>query len=430
MTRRVCVYGLWHLGCVVAASLAEAGSDVVGLDRDERRVADLRAGRTPIAEPGLDDLIRADARAGRLTFTADPAEALRQASILLVAFDTPIGAEDRGDASWVRAELDAVRVHVSANTLVLLSSQVPVGFTRALERAWRGHDHTLRFAYSPENLRLGRALETFRHADRVVVGLGDGTERADVEPVYSHFTRRIEWMSLESAEMTKHAINAFLALSVTYANELARIGERVGADAMEVERGLRGDARVGTSPYLSPGAPVSGGTLLRDVASLKALAADRGVDAPLVAAIQPSNAVHATWVRERVVELTAGVSAPRVALLGLTYKPDTNTLRGSAALEAGRWLASKGIDVVAFDPAITELPSEAGAISLATSVEAALSRADVAILATPWPQFSSLTANEVVGRMRRAAVVDQAGFLRHLADDARVTYVRLGRPRG
>lgn len=428
MIARVCVFGLWHLGCVTAAGLASLGFDVLGLDRDEARVDALKAGRPPVGEPGLSELIQANVQAGRLRFTTDPAQAFERADLVWVTFDTPVDEDDRADADFVRAELEAVRACVKPGTLVLVSSQVPVGFTAALERDWRASDPSLRFAHMPENLRLGTALDAFLRPARIVVGLGADLERERLAAFFEPLGAPVEWMSLASAEMTKHALNGFLALCVAYTNELARIGERVGADSMQVERGLRTDPRVGQRAYVSAGPPFAGGTLARDVTFLSALAGERGLASPLIDAIRTSNDLHKNWARGQVARRLDGVASPRVALLGLTYKPGTDTLRRSQALELGAWLSSNGVQVRGFDPAIQALPANVRGIDLAADVADALEGADAAVLATAWPEFRDLRADVVVARMRRACVVDQAGFVQHLGDDPRIAYVRVGRP--
>jgi UDPglucose 6-dehydrogenase len=424
----VCVYGLWHLGSVTAACLAAAGETVVGLDPDAACVAALRDGRPPIAEPGLAELVQRGLSYGRLSFASDPARALAEAGILWVTFDTPVDEDDRADVEWVRAQLEAVRPHLRPGTLVLVSSQVPVGFTAGLERAWRQHDPSLQFACSPENLRLGRAIEVFRHHERVVVGTGEGTDRDRLAGLFAPFSDQIEWMSLQSAEMTKHALNGFLALSVAYTNELARICEQVGADAFEVERGLRTEPRIGRRAYVSPGPPLAGGTLLRDIGFLGQLAAERGLPSPVVDAVRTSNQLHQEWAFERAMILLDGVARPRAAVLGLTYKPGTDTLRRSASVDLARALLARGVRISAFDPAVRALPDDLAAIDLADDVDGALAGADVAILATPWPEFKELTAVQLVRTMAQPRLIDQAGFLPHLADDPRLVYVRVGLP--
>jgi UDPglucose 6-dehydrogenase len=424
----VAVYGLWHLGCVTAACVAAAGNRVVGLDPDERVVKDLRAGKPPLHEPGLSELIAEKSRAGRLSFTDDPAEALRGADVLWVTFDTPVNERDEADVGSVRRALDAVADHIPRGCIVLISSQVPAGFTRELGRAWQGRG--LRYAYSPENLRLGKAIEVFRNAERVVLGVSDESARPVLAELFAPFTKRIEWMTVESAEMTKHALNAFLATSVTFANELARLCEAVGADAKEVERGLKSEARIGPKAYLSPGAAFAGGTLARDVRFLTAFGRQLQVDTPLLGGVLASNEVHKDWVRNKLSELLEGAQHPTVAVLGLTYKPGTDTLRRSLAVELCQWMAGRGIRVRAHDPAIKQLPEEFGhTIALCPSVPEALAGADLAVLATEWPAYRGLKADDFADTMRRPRVIDQNWFLAGaLGDDPRITYVATGRP--
>lgn len=425
----VCVYGLWHLGCVTAACLASAGMRVIGIDRDPERVSALGAGQPPIAEPDLADLVQAGQTGGLLSFTDDPRAALDAGTIVWVTFDTPVDEQDQADADWVRQQLDSVRRYVRPGTLLVVSSQVPVGFTRRLERDWRSSEPSLSFACSPENLRLGHAIQAFLEPDRVVLGTGTDVKKERLESLFAPFCQRLEWMSLESAEMTKHALNGFLALSVVYANELARLCEQVGADAKDVERGLRSEPRIGQRAYLAPGPPLAGGTLARDVTFLRSLSAQKGLDAPLFDAIPRSNQVHQAWTQDRLKELLDGMPSPRVTLLGLTYKPGTDTLRRSSSVELADWLLKRGAQVVAYDPAVRNLPESLDRIRLASGLDEALEQADAAILATPWPEFADLSAERVLSAMRNPRMIDQAGFLDHLGDDPRLTYIRVGRPR-
>jgi UDPglucose 6-dehydrogenase len=424
---RVTVYGLWHLGCVTAACLAEAGFRVVGLDPDERVVADLLQGRPPLHEPGLDELIGQGLARGDLTFTSDPGAALGGSDVLWVTFDTAVNDRDEADVAYVRQCLEAVVDHLRPNTLVLLSSQVPVGFTRALERDW--HDRGLRFAVSPENLRLGKALEVFRRPERVVVGTRGEADQPLLAELFRPFCSRLEWMSVESAEMTKHALNAFLATSVTFINELARVCEVLGASAREVERGLKSEARIGPKAYLSPGAAFAGGTLARDIGFLVELGRQHGVGTPLLEGVRASNDLHKGWVRGWIARLTAGLDAPVVAVLGLTYKPGTSTLRRSLAVELCHWLAGRGARGRACDPAVPQTPPElAGVVEVCADAAAALDGADVAVLMTEWPQFRALTADLFAGVMRTPQVIDPNHFLAAtLADDRRLIYVATGR---
>jgi UDPglucose 6-dehydrogenase len=424
---RVAVYGLWHLGCVTAACLARAGHHVAGLDPETRTIDDLRRGQPPLHEPGLPELIAAGLASKHLSFHTDPVAALANIDVLWITFDTPVNEQDEADVDFVRARLEEVRPALKPGTLVLISSQVPVGFTRSLRRDWS--DRGLCFAYSPENLRLGKAIEVFCHPERVVLGVEDDTDRPLLEELFAPFCSHLEWMSLESAEMTKHALNTFLATSVTFINELARLCEQVGADAKEVERGLKSEGRIGRRAYLSPGAAFAGGTLARDLRFLVRRGRDVQVQTPLLQGVLASNDMHKNWVRERVDQLLTGVEKPIVAVLGLTYKPGTSTLRRSSAIELCRWLYGRGVFVRGHDPAVDSLPPELDEVlQLISSPLDALDGAHLAVIATEWPSFRSLRPVDVNARMYQACVLDPNHFLADvLGGDARIYYFATGK---
>src|SRR5262245_19251195 len=270
---KVTVYGLWHLGSVTAACLAEAGHHVIGLDPDASAIAHLQANKPPVDEPGLAALIAEQQKAKRLRFTANAADAIPSAEVVWVCFDTPVDANDSADVRWVRNRLEDIAPRIAPGMLVLISSQVPVGFGEALASDWQTRG--VRVACSPENLGLGQALNCFRAPDRIVIGC-EARDRDTLTKLLAPFSGERVWMSVASAEMTKHAVNAFLATSVAFINELARICEVVGADAKEVERGLKSEQRIGPRAYLSPGAAFAGGTLARDIGFLLDLAREHG----------------------------------------------------------------------------------------------------------------------------------------------------------
>ncbi|MHB1421622.1 MAG: UDP-glucose dehydrogenase family protein [Gemmataceae bacterium] len=424
---RIVVYGLWHLGCVTAACLARAGHVVAALDLDARVVENLRRGQPPLHEPGLPELILASLASEKISFHTDAASILADADILWVTFDTPVNDGDEADVTAVRARLEEIGPFLKPGTLVLLSSQVPVGFTRALQRDWS--DKGLSFAYSPENLRLGKAIEVFCHPERVVLGVESEFDRPRLTDLFSPFCSHIEWMSLESAEMTKHALNAFLAASVTFINEIARLCEEVGANAKEVERGLKSEGRIGPRAYLSPGAAFAGGTLARDLWFLVRRGRDVHVRTPLLQGVLDSNEVHKNWLRDHIEKLLADVEQPVVALLGLTYKAGTSTLRRSSAIDLCRWLHKRGVRVRGYDPAVHTLPAELGRIlELASDPLEALDSVHLAVIATEWPSFRSLRASDVRARMRKAHIIDPNHFLAdQLGEDPRIRYFATGK---
>ena len=407
----VCIQGLWHLGSVTAACLAAAGHDVIGLDHDPAIIASLREGRAPVAEPGLDELLRA--HRAHLELTTDPAMVAR-ADVVWVTYDTPVDAEDRADIEAVVTQVVQTFPHLRDDALVLLSSQLPVGTTALLEAELRALRPGTRiaFACSPENLRLGKAIAVFTDPDRVVVGVRDEGSRSRIAALLAPITSKIEWMTVESAEMTKHAINAFLALSVTFANELASVCERVGADAKQVERGLKTESRIGPRAYLAPGAAFAGGTLARDVAFLGQIGHAHELALPLLGAVRPSNEAHKRWPQRRLAERLGRLDGKHIAVLGLTYKPGTDTLRRSAAVEMCRELAAAGAIVRAWDPAVRLLPDDlAREIALAPNPEEAVAGTCALVIATEWPELRALDHAALLRAMTRPLVLDANRFL-------------------
>ncbi len=427
---KVGVAGLWHLGTVTAACLASAGHDVVAYDGNAETIAGLRRGVLPVAEPGLGELMGRSVAAGRLSFSSSPAD-LAGSDVTWIAYDTPMDEHDHADVGAVIDATAPILPFVAQGSLVLISSQLAVGSTRRLAERYRQvrADGTASFGYSPENLRLGSAIDAFTRPARVVVGVDSPNARARVERLLQPFTDRIEWMSVESAEMTKHALNAFLATSVAFANELGVLCERLGADALEVERGLKSDPRIGPRAYLRAGAAFAGGTLARDVSYLIEMGRAETLPAHIMAAVRESNEAHKDWPRRRLVEMIGDPSGRSIAILGLTYKPGTDTLRGSTALSTSRWLNERGARVAAYDPGVRALPAEVGRfVNLRPSVEATLRGADAAIVATEWPEFSAISADDVLQWMERPLILDAGRFLqKQLGTDERIRYVSVGR---
>jgi UDPglucose 6-dehydrogenase len=350
--------------------------------------------------------------------------------VLWIAYDTPVDDDDHADVRAVLVHVRALFPAVPDTLVIVVSSQVVAGTTRGLARELQAArpDVVVSWAYSPENLRLGKAIDAFQSAERIVVGVDDAAARVALEPLVTPLARRVEWMSVPSAELTKHALNAFLATSVTFINELAAIAELVGADAGEVERGLKSEPRIGPKAYLRPGAAIAGGTLARDVVFLEGLGADGAVETPLLGSIIPSNRVHTHWPERALERLVGDVRGATVAVWGLAYTAGTDTLRRSASLELCRVLAAQGAVVRAFDPAVSRLPGpDAGTTELARSPVDALRGARALVVMTPWPEFLAVAADVLVGAMSEAVVVDPAGTVSEtLGRDSRIRYVKVG----
>jgi UDPglucose 6-dehydrogenase len=370
--------------------MAYLGHDVAGLDADIQNIQSLNKGKAPLFEPGLDDLIQVSNSNGKLKFYTSAELALEAAEVLWVAFDTPVDDEDRADSAFVLGQIQLALPFLADGAVVLVSSQMPVGSIRKLEAFAKLNlpNKNISFACAPENLRLGKALEVFLSPDRIVVGVRDDYARKVVEKLLSSIACKVEWMSVESAEMTKHAINAFLATSITFANEIAAICELVGADAKEVERGLKTETRIGPRAYVSPGGPFAGGTLARDIAFLEIESQLHQLATPLLSAVRPSNDEHKNWVRRKLLMHFGSLSGVSIAIWGLTYKPGTDTLRRSLAVELCYWLLTLGAKISVYDPAVKQLPKHLAAkLNYCSTALDAVAGAHALVVGTEWPEF-------------------------------------------
>ena len=404
--------------------MASAGHDVVGYDADESTVSALQQAAPPVAEAGLVEMLRQGIDAGRLRFTSDRADAVRDADVVWITYDTPVDDDDRADVDFVLREVESLMPSLRDGAVVLVSSQLPVGSTRALET--KAGSRKIRFASSPENLRLGKAINAFMKPDRIVVGVRGEDDRRRITELLAPLQAPVEWMSVESAEMTKHAVNAFLATSVAFMNEIATICERVGADARQVERGLKTERRIGPLAYLSPGAAFAGGTLARDIVFLARLGKENAAEPAVIEAVKTSNDAHRRWPQRRLQQLLGEVRGSDVAVWGLTYKPGTDTLRRSAAIELCHWLLKEGARVTAHDPAVKALPPElASRIGLAKTPAEAASSAKAVVVMTEWPEYREINGETLAGKI----VIDANRFLAsRVAGEPSITYVTVGKP--
>jgi UDPglucose 6-dehydrogenase len=419
----VTVLGLWHLGCVTAACCARH-FQVVGLDFDAANIARLNAGQAPLFEPGLNELIAAGLAAKKLSFTADPKIACARADVLWLCYDTPVNEDDESDVDFVLGQLCRALPHLPKGALVLISAQLPVGICRRLEAEFPD----FHFACSPENLRLGKAIDAFEKADRVIVGIRNDAKKPLLEELFAPFTPQVLFMSTESAEMVKHALNSFLALSITFINEIARLCEHVGADAKEVSAGLKSEPRIGPKAYLGPGGPFAGGTLARDVVALTQLAAAKNEKISVIPAIKQSNDLHRGWALRRLQSRLGDLRRKNIAVLGLTYTANTDTLRRSAAVELCRNLLAEGAGVHAFDPAVKHLPGELAKVWLAAQIADAVKGADAAVVCTEWQEFRKADWANMVPTMRQRIFVDANRFLeKELKNLPAVEHLSVGR---
>lgn len=411
----VCVIGLWHLGTVASACLADLGYSVVGYDQDAARVDALNRGIPPIFEPDLEALVIKGTTSGRLRCTVDLGEAIRGAAYVLIAFDTPVDDQDNVDLSPIWDAARQMAPHLPTDVTVIVSSQVPVGTCEEIAQTVRDTNpaSTFGIAYVPENLRLGQAIERFFHPDMLIIGAENDVVRGHVDTLLSVIVAPKRHASLRTAEMTKHAINAYLATSISLGNELANLSDLAGADALQVVEFLRLDGRVSPKAPLSPGLGFGGGTLARDVKALQKLGEASGYETALLHGVWSVNEGQNRIVVARLERHFGSLEQKQIGVLGLTYKPGTSTIRRSAAIEIIRSLAEAGAIVKAHDPQADAAEVEAH-LSYFTRCDTpydAAEGSDAVVLITDWPEYKSLDYESMRDSLAQPVIVDAQNAL-------------------
>ena len=434
MSVRLAVIGLWHQGIVGAACHADWGHDVLAADHDAAKIAKLSTGKAPLFEPGLDELLGQGVASGRLRFTTAAAQAVQDRPFVLIAFDTPVDAADRSDLTEIYQTLDEITPSLAEGVTLHVTAQVPVGTCDKIAARIKQTRPGLKFgiAYSPENLRLGQAIARYRKPPLPVLGGDDPSVFPSLEALYAPCDVKWEQCSLRTAEMSKHALNGFLALSICFANELGNLCDLVGADGHRLAEILRLEPRIGAKAMLFPGLGFSGGTLARDLQTLRGLGDNFGIETQLLDGAWISNGQqNKLVVRQLKRNFGGSVKGRRICVLGLTYKPDTSTLRRSAALEVISELAQEGAEISASDPKAdrTELAVHRD-FTFHEDPIAAARGADALVLMTPWVDYKALDFTAVKSGMRGDLVYDTANLWRAEAVSAAgLRYLDIGRGR-
>ena len=325
---KIGVAGLWHLGVMYAVGLAEIGHEVIAYDPSLESISILNNGDVLVHEPLLREMLLANLKTGGLKFN-NLERNLEEIDLLILTYDTPVDDEDNADAEYVITEFARIAENLLPNTHVLVSSQLPVGSCEQIENILEKFGHTGGVTAQPENLRLGKAVESFFNPKRIIAGTFDGKPNHVVEGVFKGINAPIIWMHRRSAEVTKHALNAFLATSVTFMGELSEICELVGADAKEVEIGLKSDPRIGISAYLSTGLGFAGGTLARDVLKLSSLQSEIRSEPAIFTSLMISNRHNNNWISRSLETIPVELDGLKICFWGVSYTDNTDTLRRS-----------------------------------------------------------------------------------------------------
>lgn len=427
---RICIAGEWHQAVVVGACLADLGHDVRGAIVDGRTAEQLRAGVPPVHEPELPELMSRGLESGTLQYTTSFEDALRGADYAYIALDTPIAGDDSPELDDVVATARRIAASLSGDVVLVVTAQVPVGTCEQLrDLVASGSGHRVSVAHVPEFLRLGQAVRTFMEADRFIIGCDDAAVAEALAAVYEPLGRPVLQMGLRSAEMAKHASNAFLAASISFTNEIADLCVEVGADIAAVTEGMKLDRRIGPHAFLGAGLGFAGGTLGRDLRALQELGRTHERATHVVDAVLAVNRSRSALVRHELERAYGAVDGLRVGVLGLTYKPGTSTLRRSIALEIIADLAGAGADVVAFDPLadMSEI-ADAPRFERVADPAAAAADADALVLVTEWDGLDDVDPGDLARRMRRPLFIDTRNYFDPAAMAAHgFTYAGVGR---
>jgi UDPglucose 6-dehydrogenase len=436
---RITMVGTGYVGLVSGACFSDFGHDVICVDKDVSKIDLLNSGGIPIYEPGLDVLVKDNVTAGRLTFTTDLAGAVKQSDAVFIAVGTPTRRGDgHADLAYVYAAAEEIADHLSGYTVVVTKSTVPVGTGAEVERiiAKRRSDLSVgrdfAVASNPEFLREGSAIEDFKRPDRVVVGTDDERAqqvmRAMYRPLYLIETP-IVFTSRPTAELIKYAANAFLATKITFINEMADLCEKVGADVQDVARGIGLDGRIGRK-FLHAGPGFGGSCFPKDTLALKRTAEEAGAPTKIIEAVTAVNDARKKSMADRVVNALGGqIKGAKVAVLGLTFKPNTDDMRDSPSLDILPILKAKGADISAYDPEGMKEARKHLDIRFVESAIEAITGADVILIITEWNEFRGLDLNRIRQLVRRPIIVD----LRNIYSPADVaaagfSYYSIGRP--
>jgi UDPglucose 6-dehydrogenase len=431
---RVAMIGAGYVGLVSGACLADFGHDVICIDKDAKKVAALNSGEIPIFEPGLADLVEANVRQERLHFATDIA-AVGESDAVFIAVGTPSRRGDgHADLSFVYEAIREIAPLLSPAAVVITKSTVPVGTGDEIERILREkrRDAEIQVVSNPEFLREGAAIQDFKHPDRIVVGTDDPRARTVLAEIYRPLYLNappIMYASRRTAELIKYAANAFLATKITFINEVADLCEQVGADVNEVARGIGLDNRIG-GKFLHAGPGFGGSCFPKDTSALLKTAQDFGVAMRIVETVAAVNDQRKRGMARKVVAaLDGSVRGKTVAVLGLTFKPNTDDTRDSPAIALITALRDLGATVRAYDPAGMEqakplLPD----IHYSSSAYEAAEGAHAVVIATEWEQFRALDLARLKGVMAQAVIVDLRNIYR--TDEmkrAKFRYVGIGR---
>jgi UDPglucose 6-dehydrogenase len=428
--------GTGYVGLVSGACFSEFGFGVDCVDKDDAKIEALRGGRIPIFEPGLEALVESNVGAGRLSFATELAPAVRRADVVMIAVGTPSRRGDgHADLRYIYAAAEEIADALTGYTVIATKSTVPVGTGRELERivGARRPDADFDVVSNPEFLREGSAINDFMHPDRVVVGVESERARATMDELYRPLFLRetpIIFTGLETAELVKYASNTFLATKITFINEIADLCEQIGADVHDVAKGIGLDGRIG-SKFLHPGPGFGGSCFPKDTRAFVRIAEESGSPSRIIEAVLSVNEARKARMAEKIVAACGGsVAGKTIAILGITFKPNTDDVRESPGLEIVPALDAAGADIRIYDPeGMAEGRAVLDGAAWCESAYGAMDGADAVVILTEWNEFRALDLERVKTLLKSPLIVD----LRNIYNPSDMSalgfyYVSVGRP--
>ncbi|MDT4967978.1 MAG: UDPglucose 6-dehydrogenase [Acidobacteriota bacterium] len=430
----IAVIGSGYVGLVTGACFAEFGVDVTCVDIDEQKIARLSQGSIPIYEPGLEQLISKNTQSGRLQFTTDLKSAVEQALVIFVAVGTPPSGDGSADLSHVDAAARSIAEYMNEYKVVVTKSTVPVGTGERLRTLIREHQkgrHNFGVVSNPEFLREGAAIDDFMRPDRIVIGSRDEEAVAIMRDLYRPLyliETPFVITSLEAAELTKYAANAFLATKISFINEIANLCDLIGCDVHDVARAIGMDGRIGRK-FLHPGPGFGGSCFPKDTLALAYVARELGGDSLIVDSVIEVNKRQRVAMVGKIEKLVGDLAGKVVAVLGLSFKPETNDMRDAPSVDIIRNVMQRGAKVRAYDPvAMDEATPLLPGVTYTEDEYEAVAGADVLVFMTEWNQFRALDMEKIHRLMRGARIAD----LRNIYEPAAMRelgfeYVGVGR---
>jgi UDPglucose 6-dehydrogenase len=414
---RIAMIGTGYVGLVSGACLSEFGHEVTCVDKDGAKIAALKAGKVPIFEPGLDDVIAANVKAGRLAFAEDMSDVVPPADAVFIAVGTPSRRGDgHADLSYVFAAAEEIARGLDGHTVLVTKSTVPVGTNRKVEEIVRKARPEADFdvASNPEFLREGSAIEDFRRPDRVVVGTESDRAKAVMKEVYRPLYLNetpILFTGRETAELIKYAANAFLATKITFINEIADICEKVGADVQDVARAIGLDGRIG-GKFLHAGPGFGGSCFPKDTLALLKTSQAVGAPTRIVESVVAVNEARKARMVEKITGVLGDAKGKTIAILGLTFKPNTDDMRDAPSLVIVPALQQSGATIRAYDPEGTQEARKHLDATFCKSAYEALTGADAVVILTEWNEFRALDLSRVKALMKAPVMIDLRNIYR------------------